>query len=282
MYIAGSGLGLAFVPSIEALCAAFNKYRPIALSIGASGACVGTFVFPPLLRYFESVYAYRGALILTAGLAMQLIICGALVRPYKKILQNNNESDLNIKQKAWNNTTKLKSIMNMDILHNKGYLLLCLNNVLSTLGHTIVIVHLSAYSTSLGYHKTKGAMLFSAMGAAGWAGRLFYGVLIQKTPASSIGVYTIGFISCAASSIVCPFLEQYPLIMVYSIIYGFSYGVYGTLMPMILVNMLGADKVASGYGYALVCCAIGSVTGGPLAGKGNTIQEQYFYCFFLC
>ncbi len=255
-FVSGSGLGLAFTPTIEAVCVYFDKYRAIAVSIGSLGVCFGSFTLPPVIRLFKNYYGYRGALIMTAAVTLHIVVGGALMRP---VMTEKKKEKVNKK-------TNLEKILNIKVFLNKGYILLCLNNLLSCIGHAIVMVHLSAYATSIGINKTKGAVLYSGIGAGGLFGRLFYGFLTQKRFISAIGVYTTGGILCGITIILVPFLKVYSLLMGFSVIFGLFFGVFGPMVPMMLTDMLGVKRFTSGYGYILVFAAAGTLAGGPLVG----------------
>ena len=60
----------------------FNKRRSLANGIAVSGASIGQFAIPPLLRYLVDTYSLRGALLIYGGLTLNVIVCGALFRPF--------------------------------------------------------------------------------------------------------------------------------------------------------------------------------------------------------
>jgi len=50
--------------------------------IAAAGSGIGTFVFAPLTEWLIDRYMWRGTLIITAGILLNIVVCGALFRPF--------------------------------------------------------------------------------------------------------------------------------------------------------------------------------------------------------
>ena len=54
--------------------------------------------------------------------------------------------------------------------------------------------------------------------------------------------------------------------MCLSVLFGIFSGCFGTLMVSIVIQILGLNRCANGYGFLLLFEAAGQLTGGPLAG----------------
>ena len=63
----------------------FESKRPLATSISSCGSSTGTFLFGFLYRVCIDYYGWRGALIVFAGLMLNVVICGTLFRPFANI-----------------------------------------------------------------------------------------------------------------------------------------------------------------------------------------------------
>ncbi|XP_029645706.2 monocarboxylate transporter 5-like [Octopus sinensis] len=78
-----NGAGLAFIygSCIVMQSTYFNRYLGTANAISACGVSVGQFTLPYLLNYLIVTYGVRGALLLNAGIFLQCLVFGALLRP---------------------------------------------------------------------------------------------------------------------------------------------------------------------------------------------------------
>ncbi|XP_014673972.1 PREDICTED: uncharacterized protein LOC106814187 [Priapulus caudatus] len=79
--ITGLGFGLTYLPSIVSVTFYFEKRRALATGIAVCGSGIGTFIFAPFTQYLITEYTWKGALLVHAGLILNCIVCGALMRP---------------------------------------------------------------------------------------------------------------------------------------------------------------------------------------------------------
>lgn len=59
----------------------FDRRRSAANGLAMSGVSLGVIVFPPILRWLLDTYTYKGAALVVAGVSLNSVVCGALMRP---------------------------------------------------------------------------------------------------------------------------------------------------------------------------------------------------------
>lgn len=79
--IAGLGLSTGYVAAIVIIVYYFEKHRSFATGLATCGSGVGCFIFAPLIDFLLEEYGFHGTLLIISGLFMNLIVCGALMRP---------------------------------------------------------------------------------------------------------------------------------------------------------------------------------------------------------
>ncbi|XP_076091531.1 monocarboxylate transporter 9-like [Mytilus galloprovincialis] len=79
--IGGLGQAMAYSPAVVIVTAYFHKKLGTALGLATSGVGLGTFAIPLLLEASFTYYGYLGALIMAAAASVEIIVCGALMRP---------------------------------------------------------------------------------------------------------------------------------------------------------------------------------------------------------
>lgn len=80
-YPPGLGWGLVFTPMVATVMANFTRRRTLALGLGFSSIGLSSFAFNPLFQLLVEMYAWRGALLILGGLSLNIVPCGALIRP---------------------------------------------------------------------------------------------------------------------------------------------------------------------------------------------------------
>lgn len=80
-FFGGLGFGLIYLPAVVCVGYYFETKRSLATGIAVCGSGVGTFVFAPLAVYLVDYYGWRGAHLILAGLILNCVVFGALMRP---------------------------------------------------------------------------------------------------------------------------------------------------------------------------------------------------------
>ncbi|XP_046582944.1 monocarboxylate transporter 12-like [Haliotis rubra] len=81
--VAGFGMSLPYLTSILIISQYFKKRLAFATGVAECGAGVGTIVFAPVTAALFSTYSWRGTMYIMAGIAANIVVCGALFRPIK-------------------------------------------------------------------------------------------------------------------------------------------------------------------------------------------------------
>ncbi|XP_005106012.2 monocarboxylate transporter 12 [Aplysia californica] len=91
--IAGTGNGMSFSPCIVMVGKHFKKYRSVANGISVSGAGVGAFALPNLLRWLLGTYSLSGTLLIHGGILLNVTVFAMLLRPLSYYQQRQRSND---------------------------------------------------------------------------------------------------------------------------------------------------------------------------------------------
>ncbi len=90
------GEGLTAIPSAVLVQQYFTKHRALAVALSSQGLALGTTITGPLSRFLIEVYAWRGAMLLSACVAIQGFVCTAAMRPVPQtIVSSSNATPTN-------------------------------------------------------------------------------------------------------------------------------------------------------------------------------------------
>lgn len=94
-FVGGTGFGLIYLPAVVCVGYYFESKRSLATGIAVCGSGVGTFAFAPLATVLLQTYGWKGANLILAGIILNCVIFGALMRPleYPKKNKIANNSD---------------------------------------------------------------------------------------------------------------------------------------------------------------------------------------------
>ena len=80
-FVSGLGMAMGYVTSLVMVAFYFEKKRALATGLAVCGSGIGTFVFAPLTEILITEYGWRGCLLIWSGIALNLCVCGGLLRP---------------------------------------------------------------------------------------------------------------------------------------------------------------------------------------------------------
>ncbi|WAQ95311.1 MOT12-like protein [Mya arenaria] len=92
--ITGIGMSMGYVTSVVMVAFYFENKRALATGLAVCGSGIGTFVFAPLTELFIDIYGWRGTMIIWSGIILNLVVCGALLRPLEFTVQEKRQKAL--------------------------------------------------------------------------------------------------------------------------------------------------------------------------------------------
>ncbi|XP_006912339.1 monocarboxylate transporter 7 isoform X1 [Pteropus alecto] len=79
--ISGSGYCFSFLPTVTILSQYFDKRRSVVTAVASTGECFAIFAFAPAFTALKENIGWRYSLLLVGLLQLNIVICGALLRP---------------------------------------------------------------------------------------------------------------------------------------------------------------------------------------------------------
>ena len=81
IHLTGIAIPFSIPIAITGLIDYFKEKRATANSLAQAGTSVGQIIIPTLLAVLIEEFSFRGALLLSGGIMLQITVCGALIRP---------------------------------------------------------------------------------------------------------------------------------------------------------------------------------------------------------
>ena len=263
-----------------------------------SGVGMGIMINPLVTEYLISAYTWRGALLITSALTMNICVCGFIIRitnciPSEEVLKQDvyvNDilvTDANFP--ATENSIQEKAALDKEsdskekhsMWTNPIYWCLHINIILFCFGQSIVFTHIAAFAISKGFTQLQSSSLISVLGVSNTTGRILLGI-VATIPRVNVNILHIVLIILSGLfTLCCTFWQQYYALVSLLTLLGIALSEYGPVLCEVTVNIVGVPKFARGYGFLLVSMAIGTLLGAPLAGKLYDLTQVYENSFYL-
>ena len=117
----------------------------------------------------------------------------------------------------------------------------------------------------------QAAFLLSVIGIANTVARLILGWLSDQSWVNRLYLYNYCLVICGISIGLSPFCTTYNTQAMYCALFGITSGAYVGLTSVVLVDLLGLEKLTNAFGLLLMFQGIASVIGPPVIGKISTL-----------
>ncbi|KAM8973927.1 monocarboxylate transporter 2 [Pelodytes ibericus] len=285
--IGGFGLAFNLQPSLTIIGKYFFKKRPIANGLAMAGSPVFLSTLAPLNQFLFNQVGWRGSFLILGGLLLNCCVAGSLMRPVgpkptkkdveKVALASNNEKKMTVCE-------NINKYLDLSLFKHRGFLIYLSGNVIMFLGFFAPIVFLAPYAKHMGIDEYSAAFLLSILAFVDMVARPTMGMVANSKYIRPRIQYFFCFaiLYNGVCHVLCPFANDYTGLVIYSIFFGFAFGMVSSVLFETLMDIVGAARFSSAVGLVTIveCCPV--LLGPPLGGWLVDITGNYKYMYFVC
>ncbi|XP_043507638.1 monocarboxylate transporter 3 isoform X2 [Frieseomelitta varia] len=175
----------------------------------------------------------------------------------------------------------LATMMDVSLLKNPVFLLIGISNVFGMAGLYVPFVYLLDAAVLDNIDKTLASYLVSIIGITNTLGRVACGYIADFPQVDSLLLNNICLIISTVAVAAIPFCHSYPAYIIMSILFGIAISGYISLTSIILVDLLGLDKLTNAFGLLILFRGAAAIIGSPLAGAVYDATQSYSIPFFM-
>ncbi|XP_030043553.1 LOW QUALITY PROTEIN: monocarboxylate transporter 13-like [Microcaecilia unicolor] len=279
--LSGFGWALVVTPVMASVTRYFKKKRTIATALSTTGVVLSS-AFSPLFQYLIDSYSWRGALIILAGMTLNLMVCGALIRPLtlKEDLPTSGEEVAKQNQ----HKTRLRqcsSLFGLSLLSHWPFMKYVLANTLISVGYFVPFIHLVAHAQCAGFDEYQAAFVISVAAGADLCGRIFTGWLADWAHIRLLHMFAVWSSVTGFAMILVPLGSSYAALLGICILYGFFAAGMIPLIFSVLPEIVGIGNVFRAIGILQMIESFGSLLGIPLSGWLRDLTGDYTISFWV-
>ncbi|XP_068615015.1 monocarboxylate transporter 12-B-like [Brachionichthys hirsutus] len=294
----GVGFALCYTPAVIMVGGYFRRRKALAYGVAMSGSGIGTFVLAPVVQLLIELYSWRGALLVLSGVVANLCVCGALLRPITAQAEEEEElgklsAQLAEEEDGVGSSGGLRRrCFSSCFLSRKEYRFLLLPDFLGLAvsflflasGCSLPFIYLVPYALSAGVARRHAAFLMSILGVVDIIGNITFGWL---TDARCLKPYRLVcyMVAVAMEGLCClfvPLLRSFPLLVPFSVIYGYFDGAYVALIPVVTSDLVGVQYLSWSLGVVYFLHAIPYLISPPMGGWLVDATGSYTATFLFC
>jgi len=283
--LAGTGLGLMYVPAVVAVGYYFDKRRALATGIAVCGSGAGTFVLAPLASFLLTQLEWQGAIRVFAGLCLCCCLCGLTMKPLPKRPEPKDidlDAEGNEEKESKSNCLKtvIVTACSPKLMTNVPFLLLTFSNLFATQGLYIPYMFIPSLAASRGVSQVDASFLISIVGICNTIGRIISGFLTDLPGVNALVVTTIALGVGGIAPLAMPFCYSYWSFVIVSVMFGTFLSAWCAVTSPAIVDICGLELLTSGFGTLTFVRGFAALIGPPIAGylvDSTDSKENAFY-----
>ncbi|XP_019713863.1 monocarboxylate transporter 13 [Hippocampus comes] len=283
--LSGLGWGLVFTPMVATVLASFTQRRSFALGLAFSSIGLASFTFNPLFQFLVETYAWRGALLIIGGLSLNIVPCGALIRPRRRQQPNDLvKVDSESRWSCGGVFGRVASYLELSLLCERPYLTYTLALSLLNVGYFVPYVHLVAHGRHAGFSEYQAAFVVSAAGATDIVGRVASGWFSDLGHFRLIHLLSVWTALAGVFIMLLPVSTlwgSYAALVAVGLLYGFCSGALTSLAFTVVPTVVGVERVMGALGLLQLIESCAGLLGSPLSGLLRDITGDYMASFVV-
>ena len=127
----------------------------------------------------------------------------------------------------------------------------------------------------------EAAFLLSVIGISNTVGRILCGAVADFAWVDSLCVINISFLLTAVTIFLFPFLTTFTEFIILSLVFGVCIASLITLTSIVLVDVLGLERLTSAFGLLTMFRGLATMMGPPIAGLVYEASGSYSPAFYV-
>ena len=270
------GLAGVFIPSVSVPSKSFKNNKGLAIGIIMSGGGLGPFLITPLVTYLVLLLDWRNTFFIQVTTCIILTVMityfmKTMEVPSLKPKPVEKQESLVDAEISWNLNQVLKNYM---------FWLIYFVYVLTSIGFTVVVVHLFPYLIGKGLSAILAGYILGQVGIGRGCGAPLAGFLSDRFGRKIIMFYllTLQGLLIIALTFTIPVYAYF----IAAFFYGISVGGMVSQFPAIAVDFYGYKFLGSIFGVLNTAFGLGGAFGAFIAGFFFDLFNTYNYTYYIC
>ncbi|XP_068617386.1 monocarboxylate transporter 14 isoform X2 [Battus philenor] len=175
----------------------------------------------------------------------------------------------------------LSSMLDVSLLRDPAFMLIGVSNVFGMAGLYVPFVYIVDAACLNGVEPSQASFLLSIIGITNTIGRIACGAVADLPRVDSLLLNNICLVIATISVALTPFCYSYGTYVAVAIAFGIAISGYISLTSIILVDLLGLDKLTNAFGLLILFRGAAAIVGSPLAGAVYDATKNYDASFYM-
>ncbi|XP_055317435.1 monocarboxylate transporter 1 isoform X4 [Sitodiplosis mosellana] len=175
----------------------------------------------------------------------------------------------------------ISTMLDVSLLKDPVFMLIGISNLFGMAGLYVPFVYLVDAASLNGIPANSASFLISIIGITNTFGRVFCGYIADFPQVDSLLLNNICLMVSTIAVAATPFCSSYEHYVIMSIFFGLAISGYISLTSIILVDLLGLDRLTNAFGLLILFRGAAAIVGSPMAGAVYDATNSYDIPFFM-
>lgn len=177
--------------------------------------------------------------------------------------------------------TTINTMLDFNLLKDAAFMCIGISNVFGMAGLYVPFVYLVDAAVKDGIPQNSASLLLSIIGIVNTFGRILCGYIADFPQVDSLLLNNMCLLMSTVAVAATPFCSSYISYIFVAIFFGIAISGYISLTSIILVDLLGLDKLTNAFGLLILFRGAATIVGSPLAGLLYDLTLSYDIPFFV-
>ncbi|XP_033759184.1 monocarboxylate transporter 12-like [Pecten maximus] len=174
-----------------------------------------------------------------------------------------------------------KETFDFSLLASPTFIVYGVSCFLCMFGFFIPFNFLPALAQDLNLTIGEGALLISIIGISNTVTRILVGWVSDQSWADCLLINNVALLVGGLITCFVPFYKIYAVLGIYSVLFGAAIAAFVSLRSIIMVELMGIERLTNAFGLVTLCQGLSSFIGSPIAGALADETGDYNITFYL-
>ncbi|CAH8832394.1 unnamed protein product [Trichobilharzia szidati] len=186
--------------------------------------------------------------------------------------------EMNIDRPIW---SMIKNVLGLELLKSPTFVLLSISSVLSMIGYCVPYQFLKDNAQLLGASEASASYLLAYLSGLNTFGRLLTGWLSDQPWANVLYINNVSLVASGILTSLVPLFKMYEALIGYACVYGFMISAFISVRTILIVQVLGLDRLTNAFGFMLLFQAFAYIGAPPAFGALYDRHRNFDLIFIL-
>jgi MFS family permease len=268
----------SYVPMASTVARWFAKRRGLMMGIVLATSSLGETIIPPIAGRLIATYAWRNSYAIIALIA--LVPTALAAQFLRRDPAQMNQLPYGAKEvKTGDVAPATEGLSLREATRTREFWLISVIAATSAFGVGTIIVHIVAHASDIGMSATSAANVMAVVGGLAVVGRIVVGIATDRI-GSKMGLIIICILEGLPLFLLAGAKEPW-MIYVLAGIFGFSYGGFPSLHPLVFAELFGVRSLGVILGLSILAVSLGIGIGSFLTGRIYDTTGSYSLAFLI-